>query len=341
MKADRTAPYDAWLHWFLSERCTLNCDFCSYTPPSGLPKPEAAVTVIDIPALLRTLEDTGRVFKVSFTGAGEPFLAPNIVEACRRLTERHYVECVTNLTPPSVELFARTIDPARVTVIHASLHSAALKKHGLLETYIRHFLLLREKGFALRCAELAHPALLREAPALRSRFEGEGIAVSFFPFFGSYRGKRYPNAFTAGELAVFGLGPDDLRVFSPDGRLCNAGYNVAVVRENGDIRPCDALGERLGNIHSRIRFRRGLLRCPFSRCVCPLDAYDPRLFARAREEQSSAPLGALRAWAAGRSAAMRDLLPQAVKRSARRFVPEPIMAFRRRRRGRKAGGGRA
>ena len=339
MKADRTAPYDAWLHWYLSERCTLNCDFCSYVPPSGLPKPVAPVTVIDIPALLRTLERAGRVFKISFTGAGEPFLVPNIVEACRRLTERHYVEFVTNLTPPAVERFACTIDPARVTVIHASLHSAALEQRGLLETYIRHFLLLKENGFALRCAELAHPALLRGVPALRSRLGARGIELSFFPFFGSYRGKRYPNAFSDGELAVFGLGPDDLRIFSPDGRLYNAGYNVAVVRENGEIRPCDALGERLGNIYSGIRFRRGLLRCPFGRCVCPLDVYDPRLFAAAKEAHSSAPLGALRAWAAGRGAAMRDLLPHAVKRGARRVVPEPVLAFRRRWRARRRAGG--
>lgn len=330
-------PYDAWLHWYLSERCNLNCDFCGYSPPSGLPKAKGTVTLIDIPALLRTLEDADKIFKMSFTGAGEPFLVPNIIDACVHLTKRHYVEFVTNLTPEAITEFAHRIDPARVGVIHASLHTEALRKLGLLETYIRHYLLLREKGFAVRCAELAHPRLLDEAHALRSQFRERGIELSFTPFLGVYKGKRYPESFTGEELAQFDIDPDSLRVFSPYGRICNAGYNVAVIRENGDVRPCDAIGEVIGNVYSRIHFRESLILCPFERCVCPLNKYDEYLYARAMEENSAVlfdPLctrayGAY-AWLAGKKSMIRYTFPPRMKRFVRRVVPDPLLAARRR-----------
>jgi organic radical activating enzyme len=63
---------------------------------------------IDIPVLLRTLDATGKIFKIGFSG-GEPFLVPNIIDACVALMEKHYIELNTNLTSLKIKEFAERI----------------------------------------------------------------------------------------------------------------------------------------------------------------------------------------------------------------------------------------
>ena len=87
-----------------------------------------------------------KIFKITFSG-GEPFLVPNFVEACEALTQKHFIGIHSNLTSNSVEKFAQCVNPKQVTGINASLHLRELERCGLVKHYIRHFKILKDKGF--------------------------------------------------------------------------------------------------------------------------------------------------------------------------------------------------
>ena len=108
---DKESPvYNVRLNWTLLNKCNLNCPYCINNYPD---KKNAELPSIDIPALLGFLERTKGVFRINFT-CGEPFLVPNLVEACVEITKKHYVSFNTNLTSSRVKDFADKISPKNV-----------------------------------------------------------------------------------------------------------------------------------------------------------------------------------------------------------------------------------
>lgn len=288
--------YDAWLHWAVTDRCNLNCAYCSTANKKTARLPE-----INIPLLMATLERTKKTFRITFSGGGEPFLVPNLVEACMELTKKHYISFNTNLTNPRVKEFAVKINPGRVTRIGASLHIKELERTHLVERYVNHFLLLKEGGFRVRAKEVAYPSLCEEAEQYKEKFQGMGIELRFSPFLGECRGRKYPSSYTDKELKAFGLRghreppAEDRSDLTAVGRhyqyhqICNAGYNVGVVDTAGNISPCHLIKSSIGNIYADIKFRDNLIYCPFRFCGCPLNRYDSYLFEKALTESKAAP----------------------------------------------------
>lgn len=316
----RTRKYDAWLQWSLTEFCNLSCEYC-FTPATkdtdnapragifvslrraiaglvgkeGSESPRDITTGartakrperIDIPSLLTTLEKTGKIFRIGFSGGGEPFLVPNLIEACAALTEKHYISLNTNLTSPKIVDFAGVIDPARVVHFHASLHIKELERWNLLDRYIRNFLLCRERGFDLFAGVVAHPTLATDIAKYREYFGNRGIELVFSPFIGGYGGRTYPGAYTAREIELFELvatlNSDIVGFYRQKGEWCNAGYNAALVSEDGTVQVCSPIKETIGHIYRGLEFKKTLIRCPVEFCGCPLKNYDPRLFKIAR-----------------------------------------------------------
>jgi MoaA/NifB/PqqE/SkfB family radical SAM enzyme len=245
-------------------------------------KPKAAGK-IDIPSLIKTLNDTKKIFKISFTG-GEPFVVPNFIELCKALTQKHCIGMFTNLTSSKIKKFANEVDPQKVSHIRASLHIKELEKSNLLNRYIENFIWLKSKGFKISTSVVAHPSLGREVGEHRLYFKEKGVDLCFVPFRGRYRGKQYPKAYTEQELKIFGLEAGEM--FYQKGKLCNAGYNVGVVFPSGDAQSCFSLDHGLGNVFKKIEFKKSLVRCPFKYCSCPLNRYEPDLFRRACQENS-------------------------------------------------------
>ena len=294
--------YDAWLHWYVTMRCFLDCEYCA-TPDRahGLLEP------IRIAPLLKTLEATGLVFRISFTGGGEPFLVPNLTAACQALVARHYISFNTNLVHKSVGPAFAVLPPERILQVHASCHIQAMERSGLVDLFAENYRLCRQRGIPIHAEEVGHPALVPEADRYRDLFRAKGVDLHFGAFAGSYRGQNYPDAYTDGELAALRLERQartahvthhGTRVF-----MCNAGYNAAIVQPNGDIFPCDHIRKRMGNIYEKIEFFPRMRPCPVAWCTCPLYDYDPMLFAAARgrnrwhnfvQTQVAGPGGALR-----------------------------------------------
>jgi hypothetical protein len=232
--------------------------------------------------LIRTLQQTGKIFHISFTGGGEPFLVSNLISACTEITKNHYISFITNLTSKRVREFVNAINPAKVRSILASAHIEELQRRGLLTTYIENFLLCRENGFNIRACEVAFPPLADKVPQFRELFEKRGIELTFDPFCGVIDGKKYPDAYTDHELRIFNLNAEeDIAKFRQRGKICNAGFNLGLVWPDGTIHPCYQIKEVIGNIYHKITLREELIRCPFLFCACPLNVYDPHLFHRA------------------------------------------------------------
>ncbi len=296
--------YDAWLHWVVTLKCNLSCAFCSL-PRKQQKNPlfeklleilirryrlkrtilSDAGKKINIPSLIKALEKTNKIFRVGFTG-GEPFLISNFVEACEKITKKHYIALNTNLTSDKIKGFCKKVDPLRVVHFHTSPHIKELERLDLLDRYISNFLLCKEKGFIIFAQEVAYPPLLAEAEKYKRFFNKKGIELTFEPFMGEHNGKRYPRSYTAQEIEVFGLNKEsssDIESFYQKGKLCNAGYNVGVVGPCGEIKPCFATFEIMGHIYGEIKFKDKLIICPHEFCSCLFKDYDRYLFEKALE----------------------------------------------------------
>lgn len=271
-----TATYDCWLHWKVCDRCYMGCEYCFEHHLGG-----KQLSSIDIPGLIASLEATGMTFKLSFTGGGEPFLVPNLTEACLEITKKHYIAFNTDFCEPQVRGFLEQIDSSRVLVINASCHVEAMKKRRVLDRYIDNCQLALERGIPLGVTEVAYPALMARVPEYRELFASHGLNLVFNSYYGEWDGRTYPREYSDEELDVFQLDRSTLASFNPNSQtLCNAGSTAAVVESNGDIFPCDMIRKKIGNIYTGFKLYPRIIKCPSKTCSCPLNLYDEPLFQR-------------------------------------------------------------
>lgn len=270
------ANYDAWIHWNVTGKCNFDCEYCFGHSAIGSQK----VNSIDIKKLLNTLNKTGRIFRIGFTG-GEPFLVPNFVEACNAITQSHFITINTHFTSNRVREFAEQISPERVLFIQAPLHFEELEKKNLIQKYVNNFHLLKKLKFNVFAEAVAYPPITKRLNEYRNYFEKEGIDFTFGAFTGIYNGKKYPESYTDSELKLFDLSENEENKFLQKGNICNAGYNVFAAFSNGNVFPCFQIKQRVGNLYKKISFGKSVIKCPAKYCGCPLNVYDECLFEKA------------------------------------------------------------
>ncbi|UCC57299.1 MAG: radical SAM protein, partial [Gammaproteobacteria bacterium] len=142
--------YNAWLHFGIADACNLRCSYCISDSP-GFPAPKKTggkIAEIRIDALMHSLEQSGRIYRIVFAGSGEPFLIPNFIDAICALTGKHLVGIHTNLTlkKPVFDLITR-VRPERVLKIHASAHLEELERTGRMDCFVSCFHGLQKNGF--------------------------------------------------------------------------------------------------------------------------------------------------------------------------------------------------
>ena len=297
-------PPDAWLVWFPTYRCIFNCEYCFFLNPI---KRTAPAEPIDIPGLVASLDGSGRTVRLSFGGGGEPFLIPNLVEACQAVTRSHYIAFTTNLVSKNIPRFAEVIDPARVGWLIASLHIKELERLRLVDRYVRHYKLCAERGFPISPDAIAYPPLRPEADRYRDMFRRLGVPLKFSPFIGMHDGRFYPDSYTDEDVALFGLDPEVRTTYHSRKKLCNAGFNMGVVNQRGDVWPCWKIPEKLGTITEGFAFRRDLVRCPFDFCGFPFTHFDPENFDRAQRESGGRVRPARSLWRYGARASLMEI----------------------------------
>lgn len=279
VKNESDPKYDRWIHWNLGERCNLRCQYCD-----NIQREFAEIIPIQIPRLIESLDFTEKIYKITFVGGGEPFLVPNIIEACKELTKKHYVGFVTNLTSTKIKEMAETLSPDRVEYILASFHIKALEEKKLIDRYIENYLFCKEKGFSIHAQTVAFPTLLDECRMYRDIFSKKGLDIVFTPFIGEFEGKQYPQAYTDEEMNEFGFTNEDKEVHNSLGVTCNAGYNVAMVMPRGDTLNCTVSKKWIGNIYHYIDFNKNMTKCPNKYCRCPVYLHDQPLFYKGQNE---------------------------------------------------------
>lgn len=194
--------YDVWLHWYVTEECFLQCDYCATGARMFNKK---MVREIDIPRLLATLEASNLKFRISFTGGGEPMVVPNIIEACIAITGDHYLSLNTNLVARDMRPFAEKIDPAKVVEIVASLHLHELERTKNIDRYIDNFLMCKNAGHPIWATAVATPAIFADLDRFQQIFRDAGIVIGFAPFNGIFEGRSYPNSYTKADRIRLGF----------------------------------------------------------------------------------------------------------------------------------------
>ncbi|MDA3860169.1 MAG: radical SAM protein [Melioribacteraceae bacterium] len=274
---NKNQNYDAWLHWDVTKRCNLDCEYCF----GKITDASIKVHSIEIVKLISTLDKTGKTFRISFTG-GEPTLVPNIVEACNAITEKHYISFNSNLISKNINQFVQEINPDRVLHIHASFHYDELLGKNLLIHFVQNYNLLKNAGFNIYAEAVAYPKIREKLDAIVKFANQNDIILTFAPFYGNYNGELYPENYTSSDLELFGINQSEISCFTQKGELCNAGYNAAVVFSNGNVYPCHQIKTKIGNIYEGVNFNDTMVKCPSKKCGCPLNKYDEYLFGQTK-----------------------------------------------------------
>jgi MoaA/NifB/PqqE/SkfB family radical SAM enzyme len=276
--------YDMAIYWSVTGYCNFSCPGCvdNSKKIDSINIPER----INIPGLKKFLEKLGKTVKIIFTG-GEPLLVDNIIEAFIEISKNNFIGVVSNFTSPKIKEFAEKINPERVIVIKASAHLMQLEKYNLLDTFITNYNLLKNKGFNIFTQEIAYPVMADKVEKYKKKFMDNGIELDFQAYRGLWNGKRYPESYTDEEYKIFNFkkfydGSKDKHYGK--NRLCNAGYNVVIVRNNNNIYPCYGIRKKIGNIYKSIKLNNKLIKCPVDYCDCPLLEIDSLLFKKALAE---------------------------------------------------------
>jgi MoaA/NifB/PqqE/SkfB family radical SAM enzyme len=265
--------YDAWLHWDITKRCNLDCEYCF----GKITDTSIKVHSIKIDELISTLDKSGKTFRISFTG-GEPTLLPNFIEACQAITQKHYISLNSNLISKYLLEFSNTINPERVLHIHASFHYDELANNNLLKKFTDNYKLLKSNGFNIFAEVVAFPTLIGKLDTILNFAKEENLQLGFAPFYGKFNGKAYPESYITSELELFKIEQSDISCFSQKGKLCIAGQSAAIVFSNGNVYPCHQIKTKIGNIYEGINFSDEMVKCPSKKCGCPLNKYDEYLF---------------------------------------------------------------
>jgi len=313
--------YDACLIWAPTYQCNLECDYCILENAN---RHISNICNINISALRNNLKNSNKIYKIEFTG-GEPFLVPNMVEACIELTKKHFIGFSTNLTAKKVNEFAEKINPERVLYILASCHIKELERRNLLSRYIDNFTLCKNRGFNICAIEVGYPPLLKDVDNYKKYFLEKGIDLTFCPYMGNYKGEFYPDSYSEKELKIFGLEQFNFKRHYPHGQLCNVGYNVGLIKQNGDISYCFAISKSLGNIYKGIKFKDKLIRCPSKFCNCPVNMNDTYLFRKAISEVGSYNAEWIQPFKNGIKDFTKILLYKYIKHNTRKLLIEIFM----------------
>lgn len=298
-------PYQAWLHWDPTPKCNLACSYCftrtdradnkykketmllSFLKKQGTTQTLPQVEPINIEKAMLCLEKPEKIFRISFTGGGEPFLVPNLAEFCSILAQKHFVSFNTNLTSPQIKALAKNVHKEKLIYIIASLHFYELQRKNLFNAYLENYYLCKDAGYDIRTNEVAHPALKKDVRYLKKTLSKKGVSLGFDPFIGYFKGKKYPEAYTTEELELFELQhlQKNKAFFHQNKELCNAGYNIAYIDSTGTIYQCPGIHKKIGHIYKELSFKETLTTCDSDFCACPMKHYDDALFKQALQEK--------------------------------------------------------
>lgn len=285
--------YDIRANIMLNTECNFRCPYCYVSLKARKDKSR----YLPAEKMLGLFEKSGKTWYVKFSG-GEPFLYPNFISLCKKITEKHYLNINTNLSSSLVYRFIEEMDISRVEMIVCSLHLTELERLGLIEEFIQKVKLLKEKKFNYLVSFVMWPPYIKKIKKLYEKFAAQGIFIYPVAFRGYYKNKKYPESYTEHEKELieyyFKLHKknqekknliikqrniktytktinNEIRgLLSFKGVPCQTGKYSIVIFSNGDVRRCGTdRSISLGNLYEdNIKLLNTTLKCNAPICNC-------------------------------------------------------------------------
>jgi MoaA/NifB/PqqE/SkfB family radical SAM enzyme len=268
--------YDIEADFLLLTTCNFRCHYC-YLSADAL---GAKITTYASNAEWQDAFDaTGKTWLLHLTG-GEPFVYPDFVDLCGRLSSTHYLSINTNLSHHSVEEFAEKILPERIHFIHAALHLDERERRAKRDVFIRRVQSLQRARFDVLVSLVMTTEMIDRFPDITAELEAHGVAVLPKSLNGFVAGAWYPGAYSREQkdrirsyIATARTKYEAVRarmeeaptinLFEEErlldgghhykGTLCGSGSRFVVLKPDGQVVRCWA--ENLGNLLRRdVRF---------------------------------------------------------------------------------------
>lgn len=259
MESSLTKETRKWMYefdWHLTNRCQFNCVYCH-------PQIKRVLNVIkseepDIEMVCKRFDDIGP--SAILMSGGEPFLYPNFVELCEKLTQKHHIAINTNLLSDDVYRFAKTVPSNKVARIVAAIHILERERRGYsLEDFVDKLTVLQDNHFDAVALYVLYPPLLSRAKKDIEYLTSIGCRnIQAKVFKGVYNGKVYPAAYTDVEKELitelsgtYQFNSDYLTSsLSFEGELCTAGMSSFKVMVDGTVHRCATVNnDHLGNLY--------------------------------------------------------------------------------------------
>jgi MoaA/NifB/PqqE/SkfB family radical SAM enzyme len=236
---------------------------------------------------------------------GEPFFQKNLIEVCSRISCKHYLEFVTNLSFDITDIINK-IPPNRIINLSISLHIDERERTNGVPALISKIHSLKEHGYHYQLSQVLYPPVLSRYDSIFDQFSAEGITVYPKTFEGEYEGKRYPNSYTdteKGQILSYILAtntdmvdvrhaadilmnaPPEGKLFSFKGQPCSSGYDDIVILQDGSVTRCWNTDFRsdpevfkrncLGNFFDgTFKWHKQIEPCTYDVCYCPLMGFE-------------------------------------------------------------------
>ena len=198
---------------------------------------------------------------------GEPFIYPEFIKIIKIISLYHSPINVSTNGMGDIKKAVLAWDSKMVSVT-LSFHPGFNK----LEDTIRKQKFLRQGGFAAEYINLCvYPTFIEILNEYADIVEKEGEELKIIPFIGEYKGRKYPDAYTAAEKEILGMNETWEKNVKRKGTLCAAGMKSALIFPDGKVARCGQIGERflIGNFFSEdFRLLDRPLVCDAEMCPC-------------------------------------------------------------------------
>lgn len=213
---------------------------------------------------------------------GEPFLYPEFVDLCARLTKNHFITVNTNLSTSNTIDFADSINPEQTYSINASLHIEEREMRNGLSKYLERVRYYQNKGFQIRVEYVMYPTLFQRIEDDLQMLKSEGVAiVNLKAFRGYFKSRYYPLAYSETEQEFIRehlLDGKEEEIMSIDktftffGKPCRTGLDYWVMDPAGNVRRCCSSTKSYGNFFDEsFQADREARPCPFIKCAAPYE----------------------------------------------------------------------
>jgi MoaA/NifB/PqqE/SkfB family radical SAM enzyme len=279
----------AW--WNLNKFCNFNCDYC-FSPKEFRENIIYNGKEDKLDTIVEFFDKTGFTWLINMSG-GEPFLYPNFIDLCKKLTNKHYISINTNLSNNQINHFCKKINPEKVEFINCSFHYLERKKRGLIKEFIDRVNLLKRNDFNIYVTQVMWPPIIDQFDEIIELFKKENINVLPEFFRGNYNKKVYPNSYVKSEkeeILDYLHRIDFKNVLRNHGKYaerwaktiaglptfkgldCGAGFDSIYIEFDGTIKRCSSENTKLGNLFSqKCQLLNRPSKCNSKFCECPIE----------------------------------------------------------------------